>query len=391
MVLVENLSVPFDRRVWQQCCALVEAGFRVTVICPRGDRRDQDSEEIINGIRILRYSLRAAEGGPLSYVREYCVALLQTMRLAIRVRRAGPVDVVQACNPPDLFFLIAVMLRPWGTRFIFDHHDLVPELALSRFSRPRPSLYKLSKVVERLTFAAADAVISTNESYREIAIERGRVPADRVVVVRSAPDLSRFTRRPPDGSLRKGKSYLLAYLGVMGRQDGVDYALRAVKHLRDEYGRNDVHCVFMGDGDQFPYLVRLSQQLGIDDIVEFTGRVSDDFVQICLSTADVCLSPDPKNPLNNLSTMNKVLEYMAMGRPIVAFDLRETRVSAGDAALYVSPNDEYAFAGAIDALLRDPQRRREMGEYGRSRLEDEVSWDISRDELVRFYQQHFEN
>lgn len=391
MVLVENLSVPFDRRVWQQCCALVEAGFQVTVICPRGDRRDQDSEEIINGIRILRYSLRAAEGGPLSYVREYCVALLQTMRLAIRVRRAGPVDVVQACNPPDLFFLIAVMLRPWGTRFVFDHHDLVPELALSRFSRPRPSLYKLSKVVERLTFAAADAVISTNESYREIAIERGRVPADRVVVVRSAPDLSRFTRRPPDGSLRKGKSYLLAYLGVMGRQDGVDYALRAVKHLRDEYGRNDVHCVFMGDGDQFPYLVRLSQQLGIDDIVEFTGRVSDDFVQICLSTADVCLSPDPKNPLNNLSTMNKVLEYMAMGRPIVAFDLRETRVSAGDAALYVSPNDEYAFAGAIDALLRDPQKRREMGEYGRSRLEDEVSWDISRGELVRFYQQHFEN
>ena len=386
LILVENLSVPFDRRVWQECCALVGAGFQVSVICPRGQGRDEAPEETINGVRILRYPLRAATGGPLGYVREYAAALWHTLRLAIRVRRRGHVHVVQACNPPDLLFVIALLMRPWGTRFVFDHHDLVPELFLSRFPDRRPSLFALTKAVERLTFAVADGVISTNESYRQVAIKRGRVSPDRVVVVRSAPDLTRFIPQPADESLRVGKPYLLAYLGVMGRQDGVDYALRAVKFLRDDFGRDDVHCIFLGAGDAFPELVELSRRLGIEDIVEFPGRVPDELVQRCLSTADVCLSPDPKNPLNDVSTMNKVLEYMAMSRPIVSFDLREARVSAGDAAIYVPANDEYAFAGAIDALLRDPRRRREMGELGRKRVEGALSWEFSSSELVRFYQ-----
>jgi glycosyltransferase involved in cell wall biosynthesis len=386
LILVENLSVPFDRRVWQESRALTDAGFKVTVICPTGAKQDQESEALIEGVRILRYPLHAATGGPIGYVREYTLALFHTLRLAIRVRRSGPVDIVHACNPPDLLFLIALALRPFGARFVFDHHDLGPEMFLSRFADGGRILYWLTRIVERLTFASADAVISTNESYRRIAIERGKVAADRVVVVRSAPDLSRFIRRESDDTLRRGKPYLLTYLGVMGPSDGVDYAVRALQQLRNTVGRNDVHCIMMGSGDCFDELVALTEQLGVTDFVEFPGRVSDEFVQRCLSTADVCLAPDPLNPLNDLSTMNKVVEYMAMGRPIVSFDLVEARVSAGDAAVYVTPNDELAFANAIDTLLQDPERRRQMGEIGHRRVARELSWDVSRKALVGFYE-----
>ncbi|MCV7173809.1 glycosyltransferase family 4 protein [Mycobacterium manitobense] len=385
VVLVENLSVPFDRRVWQESRALVDAGFRVTVICPAGVDRDREPEAVIDGVRILRYPLRPATGGPLGYLREYGLALWHTARLALRVRRAGPIDVVHACNPPDLLFLVALMLRPGGTRFVFDHHDLVPELFQSRFPGGGRPLYWLTRLLERLTFAAADSVISTNESYRRVAIQRGGMAPDRVTVVRSAPDLSRFVPREPDPELRRGKRYLLAYLGVMGPQDGVDYALRALRILRDDLGRDDVHCVFMGAGDAYDDMVALSRRLGIDDMVEFPGRVPDEFVQRCLSTADVCLSPDPLNPLNDVSTMNKVVEYMAMGRPIVSFELREAQVSARDAAVYVPANDEAAFAKATDDLLGDPERRARMGAFGRRRVEQDLSWAVSRRTLVRFY------
>jgi len=386
LILVENLSVPADRRVWQESRALVEAGFEVTVICPTGANHDREREAVIEGVRILRYPLVTATGGTYGYLREYTVALWHTLRLAIKVRRAGPIDIVHACNPPDLLFLIALALRPGGTRFVFDHHDLVPELFLSRYPSRR-IFFWLTKCAERLTFAAADAVISTNESYRRVAIERGKMAAERVVVVRSAPDLRRFIQREPDVSLRRGKRYLLAYLGVMGPQDGVDYALRALQLLRDEIGRDDIHCVFMGAGDELDEMVALSKELGIDDMVEFPGWAGDELIQRCLSTADVCLSPDPLTPFNDVSTMNKVVEYMAMGRPVVSFDLVETRVSADEAAVYVKDNDELAFAKAIDALLQDPERRRQMGEVGRHRVQQELSWEVSHRALVRFYEQ----
>ncbi|MCW2685607.1 MAG: putative glycosyltransferase [Mycobacterium sp.] len=387
LILVENFSVPRDRRVWQESQALAGAGFKVTVICPTGSDRDLEREAVIEGVRILRYPLRAASGGPLGYVREYTVALWHTLRLAMKVRREGRIDVVHACNPPDLLFLVALALRLGGTRFVFDHHDLVPELFLSRFPRGGRILYQLTRYLERLTFATADAVISTNESYRRVATERGKLSADRVVVVRNAPDLTRFTPREPDFSLRRGKPYLLAYLGVMGHADGLDYALRVLRLLRDEIGRDDIHCILMGAGDAYDETVALSQQLGVADIVDFPGWVGDEFIQRCLSTADVCLAPDPLNAFNNVSTMMKVAEYMAMGRPIVSFDLHETRVSAGDAAVYVAANDARAFAKAIDTLLQDPERRRQMGELGRRRVEQELSWQVSRRALVRLYQQ----
>ncbi|RDH78662.1 glycosyltransferase WbuB [Mycolicibacterium moriokaense] len=390
LILVENLSVPFDRRVWQESRALVDAGYRVTVICPQGAKQDTESDVTIDGVRILRYPLRPAEGGPLGYLREYSVALWHTIRLALKVRRRGRIDVVHACNPPDLFFIVAVILRILGgTRSVFDQHDLVPELFLSRFSTSGKALYRVSLLLERLTFFCADAVISTNESYRRVAINRGRMAPERVSVVRSAPDLSRFVQREPDPALRNGKRHLCAYLGVMGPQDGVDYALRAIAHLRHGIGRDDTHFVFMGAGDALTEMVSLSERLGISDIVEFTGRVPDEFVQRCLSSADVCLSPDPKNPLNDVSTMNKVVEYMAMARPLVSFDLIEARVSAAEAAAYVPANDEVAFAAAVDALLDDPQRRAEMGRIGRKRVEDELSWGTSRDNLLRFYDNLF--
>jgi glycosyltransferase involved in cell wall biosynthesis len=385
LILVENLSVPFDRRVWQESSALVDAGFDVTVICPSGTIGDRRPETVIDGVRILRYQLRAATRGPLGYLREYGLALWHTLRLAVRVRREGPVDAVHACNPPDLLFLVALVLRAGGARFVFDHHDLVPELFLSRFPGRSSIFYWLTRFLERVTFAAADAVISTNESYRRVAIERGRVNPVNIAVVRSAPDLSRFVPQEPDEVLRRGKRYLLAYLGVMGPQDGVDYALRSLRVLRYDIGRDDFHCVFMGSGDVYDDMVKLSAELGLADCAEFPGRVSDEVVQRCLSTADVCLSPDPINPLNDLSTMNKVIEYMAMGRPIVSFDLHEARVSAGEAAVYVPDNDESAFARAIDAMLDDPLRRRRMGEFGRKRVTSELSWDTSARNLVSLY------
>lgn len=387
LILVENLSVPFDRRVWQESLALVQNGYQVTVICPAGVKQDREPEVTLEGVRILRYPLRPATGGPLGYLREYSLALWHSARLAIKVRLEGRVDVVHACNPPDLLFLIAMLLRPTGAKFVFDHHDLVPELFLSRFPGRAKALHKMTRFVERLTFAVADGVISTNESYRRVAIERGKVAADRVVVVRSAPDLDRFVPSPPDPDLKRGREYLLAYLGVMGPQDGVDYALRALAMLRHKLGRDDVHCIFMGAGDAFDDVVELAHELGVSDMVEFPGRVPDEYVRRCLSTADVCLSPDPHNPLNDVSTMNKVVEYMAMARPIVSFELLEARVSAGDAAVYVADNDEFAFAEAIDELLDDPHRRREMGELGRNRVERQLSWSSSSEALVQFYRQ----
>ncbi|MFE7314697.1 glycosyltransferase family 4 protein [Streptomyces sp. NPDC057555] len=382
LVLVENLSVPFDRRVWQECTTLRDAGWEVHVVCPRGEKRDTEPEAVIDGVRIHRYPLRAATGGPAGYLREYGSALWHTARLA---RKVGPVHVVHACNPPDLLFLPALWLKRRGARFVFDQHDLVPELYLSRFDRGEDLLYRAVCALERRTYRAADVVLATNESYRDVAVRRGGKRPEDVFVVRSAPAVDRFQPVPSEEELKRGKPHLLCYLGVMGPQDGVDYALRALATLRDELGRTDWHAVFVGGGDAFDAMVALSRRLGLSEQVEFTGRIPDADLVRYLSTADVCLSPDPRNPLNDVSTMNKVLEYMAMGRPIVSFDLREARVSAGDAAVYAPANDEAEFAGLIALLLDDPERRARMGKIGQVRISGQLSWRNSQAALLAAY------
>jgi glycosyltransferase involved in cell wall biosynthesis len=382
LILVENLSVPFDRRVWQESTTLRDAGWDVHVICPQGTKRDTEPFVVLDGVSIHRYPLTAATGGPRGYVKEYGSALWHTLRLA---RKIGPVDVVHACNPPDLLYLVAKMLRRRGAKFVFDQHDLCPELYLSRFAgRGEDFLYRMVCRLERATYRAADVVISTNESYREAAVTRGNMPADKVFVVRSAPVIERFQQVPAEPPLKKGKPYLLCYLGVMGPQDGVDYALRSLAHLREQ--RDDWHAVFVGAGDTFDDMVALSKKLGLADVVEFTGRIPDEDLVRYLSTADVCLSPDPYNPLNDVSTMNKVMEYMAMSRPIVSFELREARVSAGDAAVYAPANDEIEFARLTSRLLDDPSERERMGKLGKERVEGPLAWGNSQKALLAAYE-----
>ncbi|MEW1604623.1 glycosyltransferase family 4 protein [Streptomyces sp. NPDC093808] len=383
LILVENLSVPFDRRVWQECRTLRDAGWEVDVICPRGSKRDTEPEAVIDGVRIHRYPLRAATGGPAGYLKEYGTALWHTARLA---RKVGPVDVVHACNPPDLLFLPALWLKRRGAKFVFDQHDLVPELYLSRFGRGEDLLHRGVCALERATYRAADVVLATNESYRDVAVRRGGRRPEDVFVVRSAPDTERFHPVDPEPELKRGKPHLLCYLGVMGPQDGVDYALRALAKLRDEVGRTDWHAVFVGGGDTFDAMVELSRRLGLAEQVEFTGRVPDADLVRWLSTADVCLSPDPCNPLNDVSTMNKVLEYMVMGRPIVSFDLKEARVSAGEAAVYAKDDDEGEFAALIARLLDDPEQRSRMGRSGQERINGPLAWRHSQAALLAAYE-----
>jgi glycosyltransferase involved in cell wall biosynthesis len=386
LILVENLSVPFDRRVWQECTTLRDAGWEVHVICPQGTKRDLEAEVEIDGVRIYRYPLKAATGGPAGYLQEYGTALWHTFRLARKVQARGKIDVVHACNPPDLLFLVALMLKRQGTKFIFDQHDLVPELYLSRFDRGQDALYRAVCALERRTFKAADVVISTNESYRDVALSRGGKRPEDVFVVRSAPVVERFRPVEPEPALKRGKPHMLCYLGVMGPQDGVDYALRALASLRDDLGRTDWHAAFVGAGDTFDAMVELSKELGLADQVEFTGRIPDADLVRYLSSSDVCLAPDPLNPLNDVSTMNKIMEYMAMSRPVVSFDLKEARVSAGDAAVYAPANDERAFAKLIAGLLDDPEERVRMGELGQARINGPLSWDNSRKALLAAYE-----
>ncbi|WSJ82198.1 glycosyltransferase family 4 protein [Amycolatopsis sp. NBC_00348] len=382
-MLVENLSVPFDRRVWQESTTLRDAGWEVHVICPQGTKRDTEAEAVIDGVHIHRYPLKAATGGPAGYLQEYGSALWHTLRLA---RKVGPVDVVHACNPPDLLYLVAKVLKRQGAKFIFDQHDLCPELYLSRFDRGQDLLYRGVCALERATYRAADVVISTNESYKQVARIRGGKRPEDVYVVRSAPVVERFHEVPVEPELKQGKPYLLAYLGVMGPQDGVDYALRALAKLRDDVGRTDWHAVFVGSGDAFDDMVALSAKLGLANQVEFTGRISDEDLVRYLSTADVCLSPDPLNPLNDVSTMNKVMEYMAMSKPIVSFELREARVSAGDAAVYAPANDEAEFAVLVSRLLDDPEERVRMGKLGQARVAGPLSWENSAKALLAAYE-----
>jgi glycosyltransferase involved in cell wall biosynthesis len=384
LIIVENLTVPFDRRVWMEATSLVEAGFQVSVICPTGGEHVRPFERL-EGVSVYRYPAPRATRGHLSYFWEFIYCWVMTAYLSFKALRREGFDVIQACNPPDTFFLLGWFYKLVGKKFVYDQHDLCPEVYLARFKRQPNFLYRGLLALERFTYATADLVIVTNESYREVAERRGRVKPERVVVVRSAPDLRRFRAAIPDPAAKRGRAHLVAYLGVMAPQDGVDLLIDSIEHIVKKRERADISFVLIGSGDSYEDLCALTHERGLDAHVVFTGRVPDEDVARLISSADVCVSPDPKNDLNDRSTMNKVLEYMALGRPIVAFDLKETRYSAGEAALYARPNDPADFGDQVLALLADPARRAEMGRYGQRRLQDHLAWSHSRAALVRSY------
>jgi glycosyltransferase involved in cell wall biosynthesis len=384
LIIVQNLPVPFDRRVWLECQALTSAGYQVAVVCPQG--RGEPAYEVIDSVELYRYRPYAPGGSKASFIAEYVYSFLATARGAVRARRSGRFAVIQACNPPDIFWPLALAFRALeGTLFLFDHHDLCPELYQSRFPRGPKLPHKGLLALERRTHRAADHVIATNDSYREIAMTRGGKRADEVTVVRTGPDPLRLKPGEADPELRRGHRFLVAYIGVMGPQDGVDIVVRAADILVNKLGRDDIAFTLIGSGDCFDELVALRDELGLAGHVEFTGRAPDELVVRVMSTADAGLSPDPKNPLNDVSTMNKTMEYMAFGLPVVAFDLRETRVSAGDAAVYVQPNDERQYAEAIVALLDDEPRRTLMGKVARERVEQELAWSYQESAYLGVY------
>jgi glycosyltransferase involved in cell wall biosynthesis len=384
LIIVQNLPVPFDRRVWLECQALTSAGYRVAVVCPKG--KGDPGYEVIDGVEIHRYRPYAPGGSKLSFVAEYAYSFLATAWHTLKARRKGRFAVIQACNPPDIFWPIALAFRLERTKFVFDHHDLCPELFLSRFENPPALPYKGLLWLERRTFRTARHVISTNESYRQIAIERGGKSPDDVTVVRTGPDPERLKRGPADEELKRGRKHLVTYIGVMGPQDGVDIAVRAAGIIVREFGRDDIAFTLIGSGDSYDELVALRDELNLQGHVEFTGRVPDELVTKIMSTADAGLSPDPKNPLNDVSTMNKTMEYMAFELPVVAFDLRETRVSAQDAAVYATPNDVHEYAKVLVSLLDDEAARAQLGKLGRARVEDDLAWSHQERAYLGVYQ-----
>jgi len=373
LIIVQNLPVPFDRRVWLECKALVSAGHEVSVVCPKGD--GDPAYQVIDTVRLYKYRAYAPGGSKAGFVAEYVYSFLATAWMVARARRSGRFAVLQACNPPDIFWPIALILRAIDrTKFVFDHHDLCPELYESRFPEGPRLPYRMLRALERRTHRTADHVVATNDSYRDIAITRSGKAMSQVTVVRTGPDPQRLTRGDTEPSLRRGRTFLAAYIGVMGPQDGVDIVLRAADVLVHDFGRTDIAVTLIGSGDCFEDLVALRDELGLAGHVEFTGRAPDSLVGRILSTADIGLSPDPKNPLNDLSTMNKTMEYMAYELPVVAFDLLETRVSAMDAAVYVTANDVHEYAKAIAELMDDAPKRHQLGKQGRLRVEQQLAW-----------------
>jgi len=382
-MLVENLPSPFDRRVWQEALALRDAGHAVSIICPTG-RGYEKRYEVIEGVHIWRYSLPTEGAGALGYAVEYSVALVKAFYLSLKVALVRGFDVVHACNPPDLFFLIGGFFKLFGKKFLFDHHDANPELYEAKFGR-RDLFWKLMCWLERMTFRTADVSLATNESYRRIAVKRGGMPPERVYVVRSGPSLERMRITAPDEKLKKGKRYLIGYVGVMGRQEGIDLLLQAARTLVFDLGRKDVHFGLVGGGTSLDEMQKLARELGLSEYVTFTGRVPDVQMLAMLNTADICVNPDVANPMNDISTMNKVMEYMALGKPMVQFDLTEGRYSAQEASLYARRNDPADFAAKIAELIDDPQKRARMGAFGRRRVQEALEWRYEVPKLLAAY------
>ncbi|USG61304.1 glycosyltransferase family 4 protein [Sneathiella marina] len=383
LIVVENLPVPFDRRVWHEALTLKAAGADVSIICPTGvgftDRREE-----LEGIHIYRHPLPLDASGALGYLVEYSCALFWEFVLTLRVYFTRGIDVIHGCNPPDLIFLVALPFKLLGVKYLFDHHDINPELYEAKYGK-RGFFWKLMGIFEKLTFKVATVSIATNNSYREIAVERGNMSPDDVFVVRSGPNLSRIQRLPPNDAWKNGRQFLIGYVGVMGEQEGIDLLLESVKHIVFSLKRTDIQFCLVGGGSSLENLKSLSQEMGISEYVTFTGRAPDETLFEVLSTSDVCVNPDLVNTMNDKSTMNKIMEYMAFEKPIIQFDVVEGRFSAQEASLYAEPNNPVDMASKIIELLADPDRRKKMGEYGRQRVVNELSWSHQVKPLLEAY------
>ena len=387
LIIVENLPLPFDRRVWQEATALRENGYTVSIICPKG-KGYEASYEHLDGVHIYRHSLPFEADRALGYLLEYSWALLSALALSLKVGVRHGFDAIHACNPPDLIFVIGAFYKLFGKRFLFDHHDLNPELYEAKYGK-RGFLYRVVCQLERWTFRTADVSIATNGSYRTIAIERGGMAPNDVFIVRSGPKLERMRIEPPQHGLKQGRRYLVGYVGVMGKQEGIDLLLRALQYIVSDLGRQDIHFGLVGDGTEFADLKAMACDLGVADYVTFAGRLPDDEMLAMLNTADVCVNPDVPNAMNDKSTMNKIMEYMALGKPIVQFDLTEGRVTAGEASLYAQRDSVEDFADRIVDLVDAPVRRRRMGEYGRRRVETQLEWKYEVPALLAAYERLF--
>jgi glycosyltransferase involved in cell wall biosynthesis len=385
LIIVENLPVPFDRRVWQEAKALKEAGYGVAVICPKG-KGQTSSYEDIDGIHIYRHSLpNEASDSAAGFLLEYASALFWQLRLSMKVFRRHGFDVIHACNPPDLIFLVALIYKVlFRKKFLFDHHDVVPEMFEVKFGR-RGFFYRALLFCERMTFLSADASIATNETFKRIAIERGRMSPQRVWVVKSYPDLNAFRRVPPDLALRKGRAHLVGYVGIMNAQDRVDLLLLAMQHIVRRLHREDIHCLLVGDGPEYENLVRLAEELGLASFVTFAGYLTGAPLLHHLSSLDVGAIPDPPNPYNDKISLNKVFEYMTLGIPFVQYDLAESRAQAGAAAVIAKDPTPEGLGEAIVQLIDDPQRRAEMAAIGVSRAREEFHWEAEKSRLLEAY------
>jgi len=382
LIIVENLPVPLDRRVWQEACALRDAGFEVVVICPRM-RGYTAPEEKLDGIQIYRHWIAEEAGGFKGFFREYASALWGEWRLAWRAWRKHRFRVIHLCNPPDLLFLVAWPFKLLGVKIIYDVHDVWPEMFEAKFGK-RGLFYWCVRFAERLTYACADVVLATNESVREVAIERGRKSPERVFVVRTAPKIASISG-PSDPAFKRGKSFLVGYVGVMGDADGLDYLLKAAHHVVHKKGRNDIQFLLMGTGPEHPRLLKMREELKLQDSVDLPGRVSNEFLFTALRTMDIGVSCDPINSYNDHCTMNKVLEYMAFGKAQVMFDLKEGRHSAAHAARYVPENSAVALGDSVISLLDDCSSRQQMGQIGAKRIATELNWERSVEQLLKAY------
>jgi glycosyltransferase involved in cell wall biosynthesis len=384
LIIVENLPVPFDTRVWKEAIALRNAGYEVTVLCRKGNGYER-RYEVLDGITIHRHPMPKERNSRFGYIWEYTCALFWEFLYSWWIYFRRRFDVIQGCNPPDNIFLVAMPFKLLGVKYIFDQHDVNPELYLSKYEK-RGFLYSAMVCLEKLTFRFCDVVMSTNRSYRDIAVTRGQVPPENVFIVRNGPDLSTFKPVPENPSRKYGKRYLIGYVGTMSSQEGLDILLEVAGHIKN-LGRRDIQFTCVGGGPSLAELREAVQRKHLEGMVNFTGRVSDAELLEILSTADVCVNPDRPCPMNDMSTMIKIMEYMALAKPIVQFDLKEGRFSAQEASLYCNGEDRVTdFAGKILWLLDHPEERQRMGELGRRRVENELAWDYSVGSLLAAYE-----